>query len=343
MFKRESNQRHKSKRTTLACLTLALIALGAASANAQEWGRGHGRGGGGWDDHGGDDWDDHGGRGGGHGGSHHRTDISMDITSADHTFTQALNGRVSCTRATGTACTGYVNRDPMVIDVKERMTLEIEVESATVDTVLALVGPSGVFSDDDGGHGTNSLIRATLLPGEYELYMGTFSHHGRGDATITVSNDSTRHRTPGRRGRGGARHATAPAPSLDAACPAGSDVVYLRRGGYEVATGWASGTVMASTRTGGYETGWLPETAQVCVVVEEAGNYNLEVTSSSIDTVLAVIPLSGGRTLYDDDGGSGTLSKTGAYFERGAYLAYVGSWGYGNSGSFGLTASCAGY
>jgi hypothetical protein len=110
------------------------------------------------------------------------------------------------------------------------------------------------------------------------------------------------------------------------------------------ATAWASGTAAgemdSSDRVGRFAAGWLPYAPQVCVIVEQAGQYSFEVTSSPGDTVMAVTPANGnGSVLFDDDGGSGWMSRTQGYLNPGVYLVYVGTFGWGDRDPFQLVAS----
>jgi len=75
--------------------------------------------------------------------------------------------------------------------------------------------------------------------------------------------------------------------------------------------------------------------------VHDAGYYSFEVTSSSIDTVMALVPAGhgSGASFYDDDSGSGLLSKVSGRLSAGTYLLYVGSYSPGERANYRLYAS----
>jgi len=112
--------------------------------------------------------------------------VAVSPGYASSSFSVATAGEIDCRSVSGRYCTGYFYHHPVEIDVLSRTNVEIEVTWANVDTVLALVGPSGVFADDDGGSGTNSKITAFLSPGRYLLYTGTYGYGASGQMTVAV-------------------------------------------------------------------------------------------------------------------------------------------------------------
>ena len=278
---------------------------------------------------------------------------------ATHEFHLNVVGSVRPSEITSQQAPGYVSHQSTCLEVSEAMRLEIEVTSSNVDNVLVLMGPSGVFSDDDSGDGTNARIERRLLPGRYQLFAGTFHHGLSGVLSVSINDTGGRGRrgaghsdriepgvvhvpspthVAGPPGRGRGAHASDPEPSIGA-CPAGADVLELRRRGTRWSRGVASGEVDSSERMGHFEAGWLPSTAQICVVVHRQGHFNFEVTSSSADTVMALVPTDHSKESYfDDDGGSGLLSHISGRLDPGTYLLYVGTYGYGDHADYQLFA-----
>ena len=106
---------------------------------------------------------------------------------APHDMSVGVLGDMSAREVTSQYATGYFYHHPICINVRERMTIQIEVTSSNVDNVLMLVGPSGVFSDDDGGYGTNAKITASVAAGHYYLYAGTYNYGATGQLEMTIS------------------------------------------------------------------------------------------------------------------------------------------------------------
>ena len=92
---------------------------------------------------------------------------ALDVYAGMHTH--AINlpvaGDVRCRDVVGRRCRGRLYHHPIPLHVRRPTLVDIEVDHANVDTVLALVGPSGAFADDNGGRRRLSRIRALLQPG----------------------------------------------------------------------------------------------------------------------------------------------------------------------------------
>jgi hypothetical protein len=268
-------------------------------------------------------------------------EVRPGMTAQELSF--GTRGTVGCNELTGVSCPGYLAPEPICLDVRRATLLDIEVTRADVDTVLALTGNGLVRADDDGGTGTNSRITQYLTPGEYRLYPGTYSYRTRGSLSVSFRDADARTPEPrrGRRGRRGG-HSEWVDYGPGAVCPVGAQVVSLtRRQSSAWLTTTASGEVSSGDRMGGgYFAGHLPSTAQVCLVVDEAGTYDLEVMNAHLDTVLGVVPVTGrGQRYFDDDGGSALLSRVSGYLEPGTYHVYVGTYGYRNSGTVSLAVN----
>jgi hypothetical protein len=71
-------------------------------------------------------------------------------------------------------CVGYVGQTPnQQITLTNRFSnLEIRVESDQ-DTTLVIVGPGGVWCNDDS-RGKNPVIAGEWLPGDYRIWVGSY-------------------------------------------------------------------------------------------------------------------------------------------------------------------------
>jgi hypothetical protein len=98
-----------------------------------------------------------------------------------------VQGDLRCRDVTGMRCRGYLYGHPIELFVTSRAHVEIEVTWANVNTVMALVGPSGSYADNDGGRGELSRLEMVLERGRHTLYLGT-RHPGRfGQARVAVT------------------------------------------------------------------------------------------------------------------------------------------------------------
>lgn len=71
-------------------------------------------------------------------------------------------------------CSGWIAQVPdHVIDLSDQLDVMFRVRSAT-DTTMLIIGPhdSKVCADDDDG--LNPVIRGTMLPGRYQVFVGTY-------------------------------------------------------------------------------------------------------------------------------------------------------------------------
>jgi hypothetical protein len=301
-------------------------------------------------------WAQHGPRGGHPRHGHHidpRTDITLEPGMPAHGVGLWAYGELSCGSIIGGSCVGYYDGSEIDLTVRRGMWVDIEVTSASFDTVLGLVGPSGRLSDDDGGVGTNSRLTTFLEAGRHELHVGSYAWGRGGELTLRIGQAATPAGycpitgvwlgTPTVTTVAPRPVVAAPAPAAPsgaALCPVSADVIVLgdhSRGGR--ATGRARGWEHASADVGAGGVGFLPNRAQVCLVVEDSGHYDVEVTSSRTDTVMAIVPVSGrGRVHFDDDGGDGFLSRFSGRLRRGTYLVYVGTYTRGDRAPFQLAA-----
>lgn len=127
--------------------------------------------------------------------------LTLRPGNADQTVAFGVAGDFSCSELGHHTCSGYLYHHPIAFDVVAPMTVDIEVSTTNVDTVLAVVGPYGVLSDDDGGWGTNSRITTRLGRGRYLLYGGTYRYGEVGYMSVELRDASpTRVHQPRRPG-----------------------------------------------------------------------------------------------------------------------------------------------
>ena len=85
-------------------------------------------------------------------------------------------------------CTGWVAQVPdHVIDISAQTELMFRIRSAT-DTTMLLIGPHDdtICADDDDG--LNPVIRGTMLPGRYRVFVGTYEQlQTTAEYTLSVS------------------------------------------------------------------------------------------------------------------------------------------------------------
>ncbi len=88
-----------------------------------------------------------------------------------------LTGQAGGSRAASdlsAGCSGWIAQVPdHVLDLSEQTELMFRVRSAA-DTTLFIEGPRGLKSCADDEDGLNPVIRGTMLPGRYRIYVGTY-------------------------------------------------------------------------------------------------------------------------------------------------------------------------
>lgn len=78
----------------------------------------------------------------------------------------------------GPQCSGMIDAAPdHTIKVTSALDLQLSVDSTT-DSTLVVVGPAGVFCDDDSGGQLDAAVVDSFRPGEYEIYVGHLGQAG---------------------------------------------------------------------------------------------------------------------------------------------------------------------
>lgn len=99
--------------------------------------------------------------------------LVFGIDSAHAVLTgQAGGSRAASDLSPG--CSGWIAQVPdHVVDLTEQTELMFRIRSAA-DTTLFIEGPRGLKSCADDEDGLNPVIRGTMLPGRYRIYVGTY-------------------------------------------------------------------------------------------------------------------------------------------------------------------------
>lgn len=193
----------------------------------------------------------------------------------------------------GPGCVGRISDTPdHRIQVTSALGLRLSVSSDT-DSTLALVGPAGVFCDDDSGGRLDARIDARLTPGQYAVYVGHMERAG--DYRLSLSE------LPGR-------------ASPDFVLGAG----FLPDP--RTATGITGGGVDAS-RHGAHCAGMIAAAPDHRLTITSTVVLDIAVESATDSSLVILGP---GKALCDDDGGQGLDARIVEAFRPGEYAIHVG-------------------
>lgn len=220
----------------------------------------------------------------------------------------------------GPQCAGMIDRTPdHNLKVTSALDLQLEVDSTT-DSTLVVVGPAGVFCDDDGGSELDARIQARLTPGDYAIYVGHFDTPG--DYTLTL-----------REGRGSA----GAAPGGGVGGSGGLYANFRLGAGFtpdpQTGRGTTGGVVEASS-FGAHCAGMIDTTPDHRLTITSTVALRLAVDSTT-DSSLVV--RGAGKVLCDDDSGGALDAEIVDTFRPGEYEIYVGH--LGESGDYTLSIS----
>ncbi|NYZ61406.1 hypothetical protein [Luteimonas deserti] len=212
----------------------------------------------------------------------------------------------------GPQCTGVVASTPHhTIRVTSALDLQLALDSTT-DSTLVVVGPAGVFCDDDSGGQLDARVQARLTPGDYAVYVGHIDTPGSYTLSLTeragVTAGTSNQYADFRLGAG-----FTPDP--------------------QVGTGTTGGPVQASTY-GAHCTGMVDSTPDHRLTITSTVTLRLAVTSTT-DSSLVV--RGAGKVLCDDDSGGALDAAIVDSFRPGEYEIYVGQ--LGEPGEYRLTLS----
>lgn len=205
----------------------------------------------------------------------------------------------------GNGCTGSISARPdHRLRVTSPVNLRLTVTSDT-DSTLAVIGPSGVFCDDDGGELLDARLDARLDPGDYQVFVGHIGNAGRYRLELTE--------LAGRNAGGGADQ--------------GRYGNFVLGAGFmpdpQTATGRTGGTVQA-TRYGAHCTGVIDTTPDHTLTVTSTVALDIRVDSTTDSSLVITGP---GKVLCDDDSGGMLDARVRDTFRPGEYGIYVGHLG----------------
>jgi hypothetical protein len=201
----------------------------------------------------------------------------------------------------GDECAGMIDDTPdHVITVTSTVNLRLYVNS-DVDSTLVLVGPAGIFCDDDSHGNLDPEINATLTPGRYEVFVGHLGDKGRYRLTLTEGSASD----------GAAER------YRDFTLGAGFTPDPQRGAGH-------SGGSAEASRFGAHCVGMIDTTADHMLTVTSRVNLRLYVNSGSDSTLVIAGPQG---ALCDDDSHGNLDAEINAWFAPGTYEIYVGEMG----------------
>lgn len=215
-------------------------------------------------------------------------------------------------RSMGSSCRGTIAvRPDHVFQVTSPMTVRFEVLNASGDTTMVIMGPTGVLCDDDGGRGFNPRIIQQLVPGQYRVFIGTYSGRNLYPYTLQVQ------------GQGGYVAPPPPQPHMGGA-RFGAAVVGPRRM-YATLSGTSGGPVSARSY-GSSCRGYISPQPSHTVTVRSPMVLTFDVTGQGDTTLVIIGP---GGTFCNDDGGSGFNPRITRPMQPGVYQVYVGSYSNG--------------
>lgn len=232
--------------------------------------------------------------------------IGAGFTPDPQTGTGTTGGATDATRF-GPRCSGVIDATPdHTIRVTSSLDLRLTVESTT-DSTLVVVGPAGVFCDDDSAGQLDAQIDAHLTPGDYAVYVGHIEQPGRYTLSLTEGS------------------------GLASAAGAGQYANFRLGAGFtpdpQIGTGETGGGVDAS-RYGAHCTGMIDSTPDHRLTITSAVTLRLAVTSTTDSSLVVTGP---GKVLCDDDGAGALDAAVVDTFRPGEYEIYVGHLGRGGT------------
>jgi len=105
---------------------------------------------------------------------------------SSHTVSGTPGGEVGAS-IYGSHCSGYVYREPdHYLRVNDGMGLRLTV-SSSVDSVLTVIGPGGIWCDDDGASNLDARVQQYFPKGKYMVYVGKYGEGIEGNYNLTIS------------------------------------------------------------------------------------------------------------------------------------------------------------
>lgn len=227
-------------------------------------------------------------------------------------------GPVSLSSVDG-SCRGYAQPMPSHILNVPPGTAQVAIgASSDVDTTLMVQTPDGrILCDDDGGPvGMNPLLQFPAVPGQYRVWVGTYSSSRGGPYNLEAS------------AFGGAPPPVQPQGALYGAIEMSAGA----RPDPMVLQGNFGGPVQASNLDGSCR-GWISGPPSHIVNARTPFQNLRFVGSAGSDTTL-VVRYPDGRIACDDDSGGAANPLVEGPTGPGQILVWVGSYSSGNSGPY---------
>lgn len=239
--------------------------------------------------------------------------LGAGFTPDPQTGNGETGGQTQATRF-GPQCSGVIDSTPdHTIRVTSPLDLRLSVESTT-DSTLVVVGPAGVFCDDDSAGQLDAQVDARLTPGDYAVYVGHIDQPGRYTLTLTETDGAQASAT------GDGQYANF---SLGAGFTPDP----------QVGTGETGGSVEAS-RYGAHCSGMIDTTPDHRLTITSTVALQLKVSSTTDSSLVVIGP---GKVLCDDDGAGALDAQVVDTFRPGEYEIYVGH--LGQAGTYRLEIS----
>jgi hypothetical protein len=230
-------------------------------------------------------------------------------------------GYVSLASVNG-SCRGYSQPNPSHVLTVAPGVASVQLQGrASIDTTLMVQTPDGrILCDDDGGGYPNPRLDLGAMPGDYRVWVGSYSGTTAGPYDLDVM-------------------ATGGAPPIVVAPPSGAlfstvDMTLGARPDPMVVQGTFGGPVSASNMSPDCR-GWITG-APSHIVNARTGFPNLRfVVRAASDTTL-VVRYPDGRLACNDDGGGSLNPLVEGPTGPGQIMVWVGAYASGQSGPYQL-------
>lgn len=221
----------------------------------------------------------------------------------------------------GPACRGHFARAPhALLRLRQQASLSITtLNNNSVDLTMAVRGPDGAFRcDDDSGEGSNPRVHGPLPPGDYRVWVGTYSASQSAPFTLSVQVNAT----------GNSIDLNGLSP--DAAPQAGAFDLEAN-GGFATGSGTAAGFV-EGTHVNSSCRGYYNSAPTATMRITQPRFLSLTTEGSADITMLLRDP--GGHILCDDDSGYAANPRIETMASPGVYQMWVGIYSQGQSSPY---------
>jgi hypothetical protein len=235
------------------------------------------------------------------------------------------------------ACRGHISSRPDHLFVAGGTfnLVRFVINAGTNDTTLVIRKPDGTYlCDDDGaGSGTNPAVQAMLVPGTYQIYIGSYMGGQNFPYNLAVTENPAF----------SVAQIPAPTGAVPGAVPGVVPGVAAPTGGAptmatvapgfmpdpQVLSGTAGGTMQASQMSPNCR-GWVTPTPNH--ILTTAGNFaGLRLVGSAAQDTTLVVRTPAGTFLCDDDGGGNFNPVIQGPAPAGTYQIWVGSYAAGQA------------